>query len=48
MPFNNSILLVDRKWNQTGKQLLKGMPHPIRKVIRHSNILATSRLASPN
>jgi hypothetical protein len=22
MPFNDSILLVDRKWNQTGKQSL--------------------------
>jgi hypothetical protein len=45
MPFNGSILLVDRKWNQMGKQPLKGMPHPIREVMRHSNTLATSRLA---
>jgi hypothetical protein len=27
MPFNDSILLVDRKWNQMGKQPLKGMPY---------------------
>jgi hypothetical protein len=45
MPFNDSILLVDRKWNQMGKQPLKGMAHPIGGVMRHSNTLATSRLA---
>jgi hypothetical protein len=45
MPFNDSILLVDRKWNQMGKQPLKGMPHPIREVMKHSKTLATSGLA---
>jgi hypothetical protein len=44
MPFNDSILLVDRKWNQMGKQPLKGMSY-LDQRSRHSNTLAMSRLA---